>query len=50
MKINWVTCIKCKKQFYAKDDIINSKLPLHCPFCDTYFHSDSSVKGKKGKR
>jgi hypothetical protein len=48
MKLNWIICKKCQKKFYAKDDILQSQLPLHCPFCDSYFHLDSE-KSKRGE-
>jgi len=41
METRWIICIHCKKRFYVKNDLLFSKLPLHCPFCDLYFCVDT---------
>jgi len=37
MKVLFVKCPYCAKQFYAETILFENKLPLHCPGCDTYF-------------
>lgn len=37
MRIQWITCPECRKQFYVKEEMLETRLPFHCPFCDLYF-------------
>jgi hypothetical protein len=40
MKLVFVKCPDCGKQWYCETLLVDNRLPLHCPGCDRYIGHD----------
>jgi len=46
MDIIYVKCPKCGQKFHCDTNLLGLSIPLHCPYCDSYFEPQED-EGKK---